>query len=844
MFFQAEFRDKLVGYSDLLRYASIIDAGVILGKGGELISSFMYRGKDTESSTLKELEDISQRINSALIRLSPGWMIHCNGYRTASSGYADEGYFPDPVSRFIDEERRRQYNSSGMHFEGEYIFTFTYLPPTALETKAKSYLFEESEDVKAKAGPIGRQHLMFFKKTVSDIVNELRMEMESMTMLEPVMVHNDANGQEAMLDAQAAFMLWCATGIRQHVIIPQDGAMGLDVYIGHQDFSGGVMPKVGRKFIKTICIEMPPDGTYAGILHIMNTLPIEYRWSTRFIYLGKEEALAMMEKARKKWRQSVRGFMAQFTNNHNGSVNFDAVSMAQDAEVAKAECNSDQVKFGLYSSAVVLYNEDPVMLEKYAAYVVEALREKSFAVRDEDMNAVEAFLGTLPGHGYENLRRTPLHTLNLADLFPTTAIWQGPEENPNPLIADCYPPKKQKVPPLFYAASTGSTPFRGCLHVGDVGHTLIIGPTGSGKSTLVAFLIAQWFRYPRAKVFAFDKGYSAFVLNQAMGGVHYDIRGDDNSIGFCPLGSVDRIAERAWAETWIEEILVLNKVGITQEVRKEVRRTLSALATYTDKRLRTLQGFAAECQIKIVSETIEFYTTGTGAKGLLNADADTIASTNFTVFELDELMEMGNEHVVPVLTYLFRCIERQLDGSPTLIVLDEAWLMLGHELFQKKLREWLKVLRKSNASVIFATQEIADVHTSAIRDTIYSACMTKILLPNRDADAETQIDYYRSLGLNGRQIYLVSKSKPKRQYYYMSPNGRRMFELNLGHVALSLVATAGKEASELAMNMQRKFGARWVREWMAEKGLSEPLLREFDGMVANHKQFLLDQYAA
>lgn len=844
MFFQSEFRDKLIGYSDLLRYAGIIDAGVVLGKGGELMSSFMYRGKDTESATLNELEEISQRINSALLRLSAGWMIHCNGHRIQSSGYADEGYFPDPVSRFIDEERRRQYNEEGMHFEGEYIFTFTYLPPTLMETRAKNMLFEESDDIKAKAGPIGRQHLTHFKKTVADIVNELRIEMETMSMLEPVMVHNTATNRDAMLDPQAAFMLWCATGIRQHVIVPQDGAMGLDVYIGHQDFSGGVMPRVGKKFIKTICIEMPPAGTHAGILHVMNTLPVEYRWSTRFIYLSKEEALAMMESKRKKWRQSMRGFVAQFTNNPNAPINLDSLDMSKDAEIAMAECNSDQVRFGLYSSAVVLYNEDPHMLEKYADIVVEALRGKSFVVRDEEMNAVEAFLGTLPGHGYENLRRTPIHTLNLADLFPTTAIWQGPEENPNPLIGDCYPPKKRKVPPLFYAASAGSTPFRGCLHVGDVGHTLVIGPTGAGKSTALGFIMAQWFRYPRAKVFCFDVGYSSFVLNQAMGGVHYDVRGEDMSIGFAPLANVDKLSERVWAESWIEEILVLNKLAITAEIRKEVRRTIQALAVYENKRQRTLQNFAAECQIRSVSEIIEDYTTGSGAKGLLNSEEDTLASTHFMVFELGELMSMGDKHLVPVMTYLFRCIERQLDGSPVLIVLDEAWRMLGHELFQQKIREWLKVLRKSNASVVFATQEIGDVHTSPIRDTIYSACMTKILLPNRDADTETQIEYYRSLGLNGRQIFLISKATPKRHYYFLSPNGRRLFELQLGQVALSLVATAGIESMEHAKNLKNKYGRRWVREWMKERGVSDVLLDQFDQFAANHNQYVLEKYAA
>ncbi|MDR5791725.1 transporter [Caballeronia sp. LP003] len=844
MFFQSEFRDKLFGYSDLLRYASIIDAGVILGKGGELISSFMYRGKDTESSTLHELEGISQRINSALLRLGSGWMIHCTGYRTESAGYADEGYFPDPVSRFLDEERRRQYHAEGMHFEGEYIFTFTYLPPTLVETRAKSYLFEESEDVKAKAGPVARQHLQHFKKTVLDIVNELTIEMDSMSMLEPVMVHNEATNSEAMLDPQAAFMLWCATGIRQHVVLPKDGGMGLDVYIGHQDFAGGVMPRVGKKFIKTISIEMPPDGTYAGILHIMNTLPVEYRWTTRFIYLSKEEALAMMEKKRKKWRQSIRGMWSQFTNNPNGAINLDSAKMAKDVESAMEECNSDLVRFGLYTSAVVLYNEDPTLLAKYAEIVVKALREASFVVREEDMNAVEAFLGTLPGHGYENLRQTPLHTLNLADLFPTTAVWQGPEENPNPLIGDCYPPKKRKVPPLFYAASVGSTPFRACLHVGDVGHTLVIGPTGSGKSVLLGFMMAQWFRYPRARVFCFDVGYSAFVLSQALGGNHYDVREQTQSLACCPLARVDKLNERVWAENWIEETLQLNGLEITSDIRKEVRRVLAELGTKENEGARSLQNFAAQCGIRKVSEIIEFYTTGVGARGLLNGEQDTLNTTHFTVFELDELMKMGDRHLVPVMTYLFRCIERQLDGSPTLIVLDEAWLMLSHELFQDKLREWLKVLRKSNASVVFATQQISDVDSSPIRDTIYSACMTKILLPNREADAETQVPYYRSMGLNGRQIYLIARATPKRHYYFMSPNGRRLFELNLGHVALSVIASAGREKMLAAQDMQRKYGSGWIRQWMIERGVGESLLEVYDGMVADQQQYILDKYAA
>jgi type IV secretion system protein VirB4 len=99
------------------------------------------------------------------------------------------------------------------------------------------------------------------------------------------------------------------------------------------------------------------------------------------------------------------------------------------------------------------------------------------------------------GDGYRNVGRVVLHTLNLADLLPISAVWAGNKENPCPF----YPPKS---PPLLYAATTGSTPFRFNLHSGDIGHTFMVGPPGSGKSTFLGFIVAQFFRYPRAQVFA------------------------------------------------------------------------------------------------------------------------------------------------------------------------------------------------------------------------------------------------------------------------------------------------------------------------------------------------------
>ena len=105
----------------------------------------------------------------------------------------------------------------------------------------------------------------------------------------------------------------------------------------------------------------------------------------------------------------------------------------------------------------------------------------------------------------------------------------------------------------------------------------------------------------------------------------------------------------------------------------------------------------------------------------------------------------------PVLTYLFHRPEKRLDGRPTLQVLDEAWIFLDHALFAARIREWLKVLRKKNVSVLFATQSLADITSSAIEP------------PSREA--------YARFGLNDRHIELVSRAALKRQYYFRSGRG-------------------------------------------------------------------------
>ena len=189
-------------------------------------------------------------------------------------------------------------------------------------------------------------------------------------------------------------------------------------------------------------------------------------------------------------------------------------------------------------------------------------------------------------------------------------------------------------------------------------------------------------------------------------------------------------------------------------------------------------------------------------------------------------MEMNDKHVVPVLLYLFRMIERALDGSPTIICLDEAWLMLKHPMFEEKLREWFKVLRKANALVIFATQELQDVASSPIASTIFSACQTKILLPNHEARMEDNLRLYKSIGLTEREIDLLVHATPKRDYFFSSPAGKRLFQLELGPVALAFVAASGIDDRKTVKQLHHLHGANWVGHWLRRQGVDPVVLGE------------------
>lgn len=805
-----EFRDRAKGLPDLLNYAALVDDGVVLNKDGSLMAAWEYRGEDLDSAAPLELAAVSARVNKAFLRLGSGWMIHVDAVRIPTNNYPDGGSFPDRTTALIDAERRAQYKAEGAHYETSFVMTVTYLPPADVEGKVQNFLIE-GDDKKPNGDAALNRALENFRIGLRDIEDQLSSALHMRRLKSNS--YRDRFDRQHRRDELLAHLNYCITGDAHAVEVP-DVPMYLDAFLGGKDFYGGLTPRVGEKHIRCIAITGFPGSSFPGILDGLNRIPMSYRWSNRFIFLDSGLAQKQLDKYRKKWfqkRKSLGNLIREQSGGQATHVNADADRMAGDAIGALAELSSGVVNFGYYTGVLVLMEDDAERADLAARDVVKLINHSGFTAQVESVNAIEAYIGSLPGHGYANVRRPLMHTLNLADFLPLTSVWSGLSTNPSPF----YPAGS---PPLAYAATSGATPFRLNLHVGDVGHTLILGPTGSGKSTLLGFLMASHFRYPKAQIFAFDIGNSAFGLCNAAGGDHYEIAGEHSDLAFYPLADIDSVNERTWAADWLETLFSLQGITMSPGFRKDIHRALELLASSPKRTLTDLAHTLSEPELR---SAIAHYTLSGSLGTLLDSDRDGLRENVFQVFEMQHLMALGEKNAVPVLLYLFHKIEKRLHGEPTLLVLDEAWLMLNSPIFRDKIREWLKTMRKNNAAVVFATQSISDVMRSEIRDVIVESTPTKIFLPNLEAKNELASAAYASMSLTERQIEILSQIVPKRQYLYVSPLGRRVFELGLGPAALSFIGASGREDIAAIRSLIADAPETWPAKWLAARGRTD-----------------------
>jgi type IV secretion system protein TrbE len=790
-----EYRRSISHLADFLPWAALVDEGIVLNKDGSFQRTARFRGPDLDSAVPAELVGVAGRLNNALRRLGSGWAVFVEAQRYPANKYP-EGHFPDVASALVDVERRAQFEEEGAHYESNYFLTFLYLPPPEDTARAEGLLYE-GRDRRRDAD--ARQVQRGFVDQTSRMLGLVEGFMPELKWLDD--------------EETLTYLHSTVSTKRQRVRVPEI-PMYLDAVLADQLLTGGLEPMLGNSHLRVLTVVGFPTVTTPGILDELNRLAFAYRWSTRAIMLDKTDATRLLAKIRRQWfakRKSIAAILKEvMTNEASTLLDTDAHNKAMDADAALQELGSDAIGQAFVTATVTVWDDDPRVADEKLRMVEKVILGRDFTCMAESVNAVEAWLGSLPGHAYANVRQPPVSTLNLAHMIPLSAVWAGPDRD-----------EHLGAPPLFFGKTEGATPFRFSLHVGDVGHTLVVGPTGAGKSVLLALMALQFRRYPHNQIFAFDFGGSIRAAALAMGGDWHDLGGDltdgaSTSVSLQPLSHIPDVPERAWAADWIVNILTREGITTTSEVKEHLWSALTSLASAPVME-RTLTGLSVLLQSQALKRALQPYCVGGPSGRLLDAETERLGDASVQAFETEGLI--GTGAAPAVLAYLFHRIEDRLDGRPTLLIVDEGWLALDDEGFAGQLREWLKTLRKKNASVVFATQSLSDIDSSAIAPAIIESCQTRLLLPNERAIEPQITAIYRRFGLNDRQIEILARATPKRDYYCQSRRGNRLFELGIGEVALAFCAASSKTDQIAIARVLAEHGRdSFVPAWLHQRG--------------------------
>lgn len=790
----AEYRNRNSRLADFLPWAALVGAGIVLNKDGSFQRTARFRGPDLDSAVPAELVAVAGRLNNAFRRLGSGWAIFVEAQRHSASIYP-ANTFPDAASALVDAERKADFEEAGAHFESSYFLTFTYLPPAEDAARAETWLYEGRE----KTGIDPNEVLTVFADRTDRLLRLIEAFMPECRWLD--------DGETL------TYLHGCVSTHRHRVRVPET-PIYLDALLADQPLTGGLEPRLGNQHLRVLTVTGFPTATTPGLLDELNRLAFPYRWSTRAVLLDKTDATKLLTKIRRQWfakRKSIAAILKEvMTNEASVLVDTDAANKAADADLALQELGADYAGIAYVTATVTVWDADPRIADEKLRLVEKVVQGRDFTAMAETINAVDAWLGSLPGHLYANVRQPPISTLNLAHMIPLSAVWAGPERD-----------EHFAAPPLLFGKTEGSTPFRFSLHVGDVGHTLVVGPTGAGKSVLLALMALQFRRYAGAQVFAFDFGGSIRAAALAMRGDWHDLGGgltdgSETSVSLQPLARIGETSERAWAADWIVAILIREGVPITPEVKEHIWTALTSLASAPIEE-RTITGLCVLLQSNDLKQALRPYCIGGAWGRLLDAESEHLGTATVQAFETEGLI--GTEAAPAVLAYLFHRIEDRLDGSPTLIIVDEGWLALDDEGFAGQLREWLKTLRKKNASVIFATQSLSDIDGSTIAPAIIESCQTRLLLPNERAIEPQITAIYRRFGLNDRQIEILARAMPKRDYYCQSRRGNRLFELGLSEVALALCAASSKTDQAAIARITAEYGPDgFLDAWLRLRG--------------------------
>ena len=799
--------------ADSVQWGLLTTPGIVWNKDGSFMGAFSFQGPDLSFATPSQSNALAMRVKEVLRSVGERQMISVDAVRIPSRAYRSGDGADSQAADLVSRLRRRRYES-GTHYETHHFISFTYQPPPTLYERAQRFFY--------KGGPAINGSINWdsacanFEERLADFSARFpeRLRVERL------------RGQKLL-----SYLNLVLTGRQQSVTPPRRAAL-LD-FLFADVLDSGFEPHLGGDWVRVVSVQGYPEDVAPGATAALESLDFPYRYSTRCIGTAPEKARKVARRRLNGWAMKRKGAREQMTREATGQpgasdlfTNLWADKLARDAQEVLQKLASGQEAMLHTTQCVIVRHPDYEVCNQRAMSVEKALSQAGLVARRQNDGAVDALLGSFPGHGHHNVRRYPILSEAVARLLPLTATYPGPESNPCTDYGE-------DAPPLFHARTRQHAPFRFTPYVGDVGHQMIIGPTGAGKSILMGFQALRQLQYEGGQAILLDSGNSFAPLCEAVGGARYDAAAAAEEGAFQPLRYIDQPAERQWAGSWVLSLARLQGLAPTPSMRALVAGALTTMSRRPPGQ-RTIQELKTQVQHRQLKAALAPYA-GDGSLGmLLNASSDAFEEARFHVIELGELLDLDEALVTPILLYLFHRIEGMLaPGHPTFVGADEFFMFaakspVGREYAQEAMRTY----RKKNAALTIATQAPSDVVGKGLAS-ILSSCRTRLFLPNPDALDPAQHHAYEQVGLTGRHIQVIAKAEPKKEYLSVQPRGARLFDLGLRQELAFLAPLAGKSLLETARQMRRykkahaekegsEGGVGWAASWVRDRGFSLP----------------------
>jgi type IV secretion/conjugal transfer VirB4 family ATPase len=572
---------------------------------------------------------------------------------------------------------------------------------------------------------------------------------------------------------------------------------------------------------------MPPRA-YSIHIDQLLSIPCEYVLIQTFQFIDRFLAEKAIQDAEMFYKTEVKSttvrIFEKITGIESEKVNTGNLALAEDAQDALVELTAGEMTYGYYNMTILAIGSTSREVNGSADMIASTLRSGGYTITRERQGLMSAFLGSLPGNSKAQLRKYLASTANLADLAPIRTISRG--EPTHKLFSRVL---QRQVPAHVRFMTPYGIPFDFNTHAEDLGHVVVIGGSGSGKTTVMGLLTAQFQKFYPCQTFIFDKDHSMSLLTTLMGGVSMDFTNlGKRAVKINPVYRMLNDGEDLALLRWLDVLFSSNGATLSAEDKEELSEAIQKLKSLGPMqwRLGTLytiiSGANKRLALKLAPYVDRSNDEGSFARGAysdyFDNDEDEFALTSIVCMETGKLLQTA-EIAAPFMDYAFYCIEKQLDGeTPTFIYVEESWYMLANPTFEEKINDWLRTFRKKKAFVVFATQSPEELQRLKSWAAFVANVPTRIFLPSINDSIAATAGIYRALfNLNDAQLELLASAVPKRDYLLCKPGLTRLVQASMPSVLIAInEGTSRSEVREKALDAAAQGESGWELKFLRE----------------------------